>query len=286
MSPSLLAAPLLGALTTSPAQASEDVILSGMGSWNGTAVEPEVVMDSYQVVVNQLGLAVANKPMAPGETLGVYGFDLGVGSTVAFIDTKSVGGSASHWARVHEEGDPNSVLWIPWLQARKGLPLSLEIGANMGYLAFSRQTAFGGYGRWGAWEGYNPIPDLTFQLGYSGYVGNDELELGAFDFSATLGWTLPFGTLVGINQAQFSPFLGVGTVIVHAGPRIGDEEQLDLGITTVSGFKSSEHFDENYRHLNLDGGFRIVSGKFQLRMMVAFAPRQLTTLNAGLGWNY
>ena len=125
MSPSLLAAPLLVALTTSPAQASEDVILSGMGSWNGTAVEPEVVMDSYQVVVNQLGLAVANKPMAPGETLGVYGFDLGVGSTVAFIDTKSVGGSASHWARVHEEGDPNSVLWIPWLQARKGLPLSL-----------------------------------------------------------------------------------------------------------------------------------------------------------------
>ncbi len=268
-----------------PAAAAEDVVLSNLGSWKGTSVDQAVAADAYSAVVNQLGLSIANKPMAPGETLGVFGFDLGLSSTVAFIDTKEGGsGQPAPWARVHADGEPNAVLWIPWLQARKGLPLSLEVGGNLGYLAFSHQTIFAGYGRWGLWEGYHPIPDLCIQVGYAGYVGNDELELGALDYSATVGYTLPFGTLVGINQAQFSPYLGVGQVIVHAAPRLLEEEQQKIGIGEVSGFKSAAEFSDVYRHLNLAGGFRIVSGDVQLRLAVAFAPQQLTTLNGGLGF--
>lgn len=269
------------------AEAAEDVMLSALGEWQGLGVDPVVSAEAFQVVVNQLGLAVANKPMAPGETLGVYGFEVGVASTVAFTDTKEgSSGEPSPWARVHESGDPKAVAWIPWLQVRKGLPLSIEIGGNLGYIAFSRQTVFSGYGRWGLWEGYRPIPDLALQVGYSGLVGNDELELGALDWSMTLGYTLPFGTLVGINQARFCPYLGLGQVRVHAAPRLPDDDLADLGIGQVSGFKKSEHYDEAYGHLNLGGGFRIVSGQVHLLMAVAFAPGQLTTTTGGLGFTY
>ena len=285
-----LASPLLLGLVAclaAPARAAEDVRISALGSWDGSNVDPEVAYEAYATVVNELGLAIANKPMAPGETLGVYGFDVGLSSTIAFTDTKEgADGSPAPWARVHETGEPKAVAWIPWLQVRKGLPLSLELGANVGYLAFSRQTVFAGYGRWGLWEGYRPIPDLCVQVGYAGYLGNDELELGALDASATLGYTLPFGTLVGINQAQFSPYLGLGTVVVHAAPRISEEEQETLGVHKVSGFKKSDAFDEEYRHFNLGGGFRVVSGDIQLRMAVAWAPGQLTTLSGGLGFVY
>ncbi len=267
--------------------AAEDVVLSNLGTWNGSPVDDAVAADAYESVVNQLGLAISNKPIAPGETLGVFGFDVGVSSTVAFIDTKEgSSGQPSSWARVHEDGSPNAVMWIPWLNARKGLPLSLEIGGNLGYIAFSRQTIFSGYGRWGLWEGYHPIPDLSIQVGYSGYVGNNELELGALDYSATIGYTLPFGTLVGINQAQFSPFLGVGQVIVHAAPRVDESLQEDLGIGRISGFSKGEGFTEDLRHFALGGGFRVLSGSVQLRMSVQYAPGQLASINGGLGFVY
>jgi hypothetical protein len=267
--------------------AAEDVVLSQLGTWNGSAVDDLVAADAYQTVVNQLGLAIANKPMAPGETLGVFGFDVGLSSTVAFIDTKDTSSSdPSPWSRVHEDGQPNAVMWIPWLSARKGLPLSLEIGGNLGYVAFSRQTIFAGYGRWGLWEGYHPIPDLSVQVGYSGYVGNNELELGALDASVTIGYTLPFGSLVGINQAQFSPYFGVGQVIVHAAPRLDEQLQTDLGIGRISGFNKGEGFTEELRHLALSGGFRVLSGSVQLRMAAQFTPGQLTSINGGLGFVY
>jgi hypothetical protein len=268
------------------AVASEDVSLSVLGEWNGMGVDPTVSAAAYERVVNQLGLAVANKPVAPGETLGVFGFEVGLASTVAFNETREDSGDPSPWERVHEDGTPKAVMWIPWLQARKGLPASFEIGGNLGYIAFSHQTVFGGYGRWAPWEGYHPIPDLSFQVGYSGYVGNDELELGALDWSATLGYTLPFGTLVGINQAQFSPFLGLGQVIVHAAPRLSEEEQEALGIEKVSGFKGSDFYVDGYRHLNLAGGFRIVSGDVHLLLAASFAPGTLTSLSGGLGFTY
>ena len=283
-----LAVSSLGAVCFSgPATAAEDVVLSNLATWNGSPVDQAVAMDTYELVVNQLGLAISNKPMAPGETLGVFGFDVGLSSTVAFIDTKDgSSGQPSPWARVNETGEPNAVMWIPWLSARKGLPLSLEIGGNLGYIAFSRQTIFSGYGRWGLWEGYHPIPDLSIQVGYSGYVGNSELELGALDYSATLGYTLPFGSLVGINQAQFSPYLGVGQVIVHAAPRIDEDLQQELGIGRVSGFKKGEGYTDALRHLALSGGFRVLSGDVQLRMAVQFSPGQLTSINGGLGFVY
>ncbi len=269
------------------AVAAEDVVLSNLATWNGSPVDEAVAADAYGIVVNQLGLAISNKPMAPGETLGVFGFDIGMSSTVAFTDTKDGSqGQPSPWARVHESGEPNAVMWIPWLQARKGLPLSLEVGGNLGYVAFSRQTIFSGYGRWGLWEGYHPIPDFSIQVGYAGYVGNNELELGALDTSATIGYTLPFGSLVGINQAQFSPYIGVGQVIVHAAPRIDEGLQEDLGIGRISGFKNGEGFTDELRHLTLNGGFRVLSGDVQLRMAVQFSPGQLVTLNGGLGFAF
>lgn len=285
--PLLLGVLIVGSLFSEQALAAQDLSLSALGTWNGSMTTEIVAAEAYQTVISQLGVAIANKPIAPGETLGVNGFDFGVNSTVAFIDSKDLSSSQpSAWSRVSPEQDGAPVLWIPGLQARKGLPFSLEIGANAGIIAFTHQTVFGGYGRWGLIEGYKPIPDITLQIGYSGYVGNDELELGVMDTSVTLGYTLPFGTIVGINQAQFSPYLGAGTLKIHAAPRYAGTENPYIGATPVSGFKSSDNYDGAYSNFVLHGGFRIQNGDFQLRMLAAIAPGSLVSMNLGLGFIY
>ncbi len=280
---------VLGMLASGDASATwpDDIVLSELGTWNGATVEQDVPRTTFDFIVNELGTAIANKPTSPAETLGVNGFDIGLTSSLALIHSRDESSSdPSPWSRVHPDGTPQDMLWIPGIQVRKGLPLSLEMGASIGYISFSRQTVFGGWARWGLMEGYWPIPDFSIQLGYAGYVGNEELELGVMDTSITMGYTLPFGTVVGINQARFSPFIGAGLLRIHAAPRLDDQLEESLGLAPVSGFQGSDYYDPAFRHFSIQGGFMITNGDFRLRISTAITPDVLPTLNAGLGFTY
>lgn len=278
---------LLSLTTTALAAWPDDVVLSDLDQYNGERVtNTRAAGDGYEEVVRELGFAIANKPLAPGETLGVNGFDLSVYNTFAFITDEGTQDAPSGWERTHTDNDPSPVLWIPWVGVRKGLPLSLEAGLNFGYIGFSRQTAIGGYGRWAVVEGYRNAPDLTVQVGYTGYVGNEELELGVMDVNGTLGYTLPFGTLVGINSANFAPYIGAGFVRVRAAPRLSPDEQEELGIGTVSGFNTSDDYKEGFSPFTTHIGFRVLSGDFQVKVAGAFAPRVIPSLSFGIGFEY
>ena len=155
----------------------DDVSLRALGTIDGVATgDTRSARDAYEVVVRQLGVAVANPAMGAAETSGMHGFDIQLVNSVAFLDADSDRASnPAPWERVHTDGDPSGAMWLPGVNVRKGLPLGLEVGGRFSYVGFSRQTVVGGYGRWGLVEGYREWPDIVVQLGYSGYVGNDEL---------------------------------------------------------------------------------------------------------------
>jgi hypothetical protein len=285
------AGPLLVLLALSPGMAAaaspDDVTLSRLESWGNVPADPALALEAYHTVVNELGIAIANKPVGTAGTLGINGFDVGFSSTIAFVSSHDESlTKPSPWSRVDPTGEPAPVLWIPWVHARKGLPLSLEVGANLGYLAFTHQTALGGFARWGLVEGYAPVPDISIQIGYAGYVGNDEMELGVMDLSGTVGYTLPFGSVVGINHSRFSPYLGVGRNRVHAAPRLSEEQQADIGISKVSGFQGSKAYDPAFEHTTVDAGICIWSRDFELRVAATWTPDTLVTVTGGFGWNY
>ncbi|MCP4808396.1 MAG: hypothetical protein GY913_06190 [Proteobacteria bacterium] len=279
---------LLATLTT--AEAADDVdltLLSHRGE--NPVVDPTENLADYQTVVQELGVAVANKPMNPAETLGVNGFEVGIASTLAFNSNKGVDGSLSPWDRVNEDGDASNGLWIPWVMVRKGLPLSAEVGANLGWVGFSRQTIFGGYGRIAPLEGYKQAPDVAFQIGYAGYVGNDQIELGAMDWSGTLSYTLPFGTLLGINSASFAPYAGAGQVILHAQSKLDADLAQNLGITPVSGFKNTDAYDATdpqWRKARIHGGMRIVSRTFHMKLGATWTPQVMPEIHVGMGFTF
>ena len=156
----------------------------------------------------------------------------------------------------------------------------------MGYIAVSRQTTMGGYFRAAPLEGYRNMPDVVLQVGYTGYVGNDQLELGTLDVSGTVGYAIPFGRVVGVNNAKIAPYLGFGGLKIHARPNLSEEEQASLGISEVSGFQDSDFYDESFSLWQLHGGFRINSGAFSFRGAASWVPSGLVTLNVGMGFVY
>lgn len=278
---------LLISVFSAPAAAAypDDVVLSQMDSWRGSPVDDAgKIRDSYSVVVRQLGAGIMNAPIAPSETLGLNGFDVAATNTFAFLSARGATiNQPAPWERVHVDGNPSHVMWRPGVTVRKGLPLSLEVGANWSWIGFSRQTAFGGFGRWSLFEGWRQAPDVTMQLGYTGYVGNDELELGALDGNLSVGYTLPIGYLIGINQADIAPFGGIGFLRLNAAPVLSAETESQLGIGPVSGMKNNDAYAEGYNLLTTHLGVRIRSGDFHLTTSGSIVAKALPTINVAVG---
>lgn len=286
---------LLPALAWSPAalaQWPDDVTPSALSSFDGEPVTSlDISRQSYEQVVRELGAIIANKPTSVAHTSGLEGFDVSFQNTIGFIEANGDkgGGTPVAWERTHAEGDPSHALWIPRVVVRKGLPLSTEVGASMGYVAFSNQTVFSAFGRVGLVEGYRQFPNVVIQGGYSAYMGNPELDLGVMDMSATIGYSFPFGRFAGINEADFSPWFGVGWLQMNAVPTLDQEVQEELGIRAVSGFKSKDHFVEGFRPATLSLGTRLRSGDVQMTLagtLTTTKDRATPTLEVGLGYVY
>lgn len=253
-----------------------------------TSAEVDYVEIGYQTMVRELGVAIANKPMAPAETLGANGFQVGLHNTFAFIRTGSNDGThPTGWDLAAADESPPIALFIPSLSVRKGLPLSFELGATASWVGMTRTGVLGAYGRWAPLEGFRRVPDVALQVGYAGYIGNDELEVGVLDMSATVGYSLPFGVTEGIHQAVFSPYVGIGFNQIHAAPRTDlSKTDLEGRVTELSSVQTDPNYLEGMAPVQIAGGFRIQNGDFAATISGTYSPSLIATVNVGLGFVY
>jgi hypothetical protein len=282
---------LLGVGSPALAAWPDDVQLGQLQSFDGeNFTNVAANRAAYEQVVRELGAVIANKASAPAGTSGLAGFDVALTSTVGFIDANGDDDSEpAPWERTHADGDPAHVAWVPGISVRKGLPMSLEVGANLGYVAFSQQSSFGGYGRWGVVEGYRQFPDFTMQVGYAGYLGNDELELGVMDVSWTLGYEFPFGRNPKYRTSAIAPWVSGGFMRINAAPLLDAESQQDLGVRPVSGFKGKDSYVDGFAPATISAGARLRSGDVQMLLshtLVTTKDRPMSTLHAGIGYLY
>ena len=157
----------------------------------------------------------------------MIGWEVSASSQFWFIQAKERDSEPSPWDRAWADEDPPEYLVVPTIGVRKGLPLSTEAGFNVGWVAGSSTGVVQGYGRLAVLEAYRPAPDLSVQVGYSGYIGNDEVELGVLDLGITLGTTALTGTIPGVNTAEISPWVNFSTLRISASPRGIDPEVLE-----------------------------------------------------------
>jgi hypothetical protein len=274
----------IAALLLPPAIA-DDVVLSSMQEHGGERVVAPIT-DDYLALLREIATAVANKPQGTADTLGAYGFELTASNTLAFIHARQPDESPTPWERAVTDEVAPDFLFIPHLQARKGLPMSLEVGMSGGWIGSSNQGTFGGFGRSGLLEGYKPSPDVSVQLGYAGYIGNDELELGVWDIGISLGSTFAFGSVRGVHSGTFSPFLNYTTLRVSAQPLLDEAVEEAIGAIPVSGKKNTEEYEPAMVIPQFSGGFQLENGTFLFRLIATWAPSTIATTTVGVGFRY
>lgn len=283
-----LLAPLLAAVALAAPQARaafpEDVTISQLDQYQGNSVADEDVQEAWRTIVRDLGTGLANKPQG-GSTLGIDGFDLSLGSTFIFVDGNRYQGGPTAWERAREGNQPAGAVWVPELMVRKGLPLSLEAGAHVGWVGFTRQGAVGGYGRFAPLEGHPKLPEVAFQGGYTGYVGNDELELGVTDLSLSVGKTVAFAARQQARNGTIHPFAAVALNRIRATPLLSPERLGELGIGPLTADKKdTETFDPDMRQVLVNLGVRIVSGDVGFKVGAAVPLQAAPTLDASVGY--
>ena len=266
-----------------PAEAAwpEDVTLSAMAEYKGVATIAPLT-DDYRDLIGELGTAVANKPIAAPRTLGAYGFDVSMDNSFAFTKAKGDDANPSPWQRAHADNDPMPFIFAPSLTVRKGLPLSFEVGASMSWLGGSRQGSFSGFVRAAIVEGYKPFPDVTVQVGYSGYVGNDELELGVMDLGISVGSSYAYGASPGMRHGLFMPYANFTLLRVSAHPILDDATT-----STIGAVRYTSKDGEGPILLPRAGvGIMVTSNNVAFRVAIAWAPATIATLTTGMGFSF
>lgn len=251
---------------------------------DGAAVAPDTARGQLGIIAAELAGAIANQPLAPARTLGVAGFELSAGLTLAFIDKSADDdGAPSGWQLADIDEDPGAATVLPTLTVRKGLPGSVEVGARSSWLASTRQGVVGVFARAAPVEGYEPWPDLSFQVGYSAYVGNPELKLSTVDLSASLGGTFAFGSYPGIRQAQFSPYIG-GGVVLPTGRTVLDE--IDSEAFYAGDSSASPEKLQLSAQPKIHGGLQVTNSTVLFRMVGGWSPQSAPTFHAGMGFMF
>ena len=278
----------LGVAVPSAAEAAwpEDVVLSEMTEFDGEIIlDEELLGAAYRQLVMEMGTVVANKPTMPAETLGANGFAFDAGTSFVMTEAIDRKGEPSPWDRTHVDEDAGPYKVVPTFTARKGLPLSTEVGLTAGWIGGSTAGMLSGYGRVAVFEGYKPIPDVSLQLGYGGLVGNDELDVSTLDLGVTLGSTYAVGHLPGVNNGQISPWLNFTTMRVSANAVLDEETSQAIGAVRFQR-SETEEFQAPIVVPRFGFGAQFTSSGVFLRLSASWAPATVPELSTGLGFTF
>ncbi len=150
----------------------------------------------FHQLAEDLGAAFSYKPLAPADTLGPLGFDVGAaltGTSLANTDAvqKAVGGSTVF-----------STLPVPSLRAIKGLPLNIDVGVMYSHIPSSPINLYGGELKWAILPGDIALPAIALRAAVTTISGASQVgfETVSADVSISKGFLLA------------TPYVGVGTV--------------------------------------------------------------------------
>lgn len=151
----------------------------------------------FKLLSEDLGAALSYKALAPAESQGLLGFDVGVEVTA----TKFFNGSVMDLAM---GGSAPSYLPILKVHAHKGLPLGFDVGAMISKVPGSNIKLLGAELRYALTEGGTVTPAVGIRATMSTLSGVDQLDLETqgLELTVSKGFTL------------LTPYVGVGKVRV------------------------------------------------------------------------
>jgi hypothetical protein len=225
---------LVAALWSTPRDGAAnpyDISLRGLGRPPTNAPLSDPVVRRYKNLTSELVFALAPRPLAPAETLGMSGFEFSLVSTTADINETATYWQGQPGSPVFEGALPThgnrgvpSLFWVPTVHIRKGLPLSTEVGINASYLAWSEMVLLGVEGKVALHESYvRWVPALSARGAVGRLFGSSDLDIVTIE--ADLLASLPFG--VG-GMVQLTPYAGYGFLFAHVNSQVLDETPYEV----------------------------------------------------------
>lgn len=268
----------------------EDVTLSAMTTFEGRPQTDQSVLSAdYGQVVRELAAAISTHTIMPPSTLGLKGFEVTFDTNIAFVDVyRHTTNIPAPWERVHVNGQPGNVHYSPGLTVRKGLPFSIELGMTGRWIGESRQGIFGGFIRVGAMEDFAPWPDLGVNLGYTAYIGNDELEMGVFTLGGSIGKAFDVGPKGGLRSARITPFADVALLVAYAAPLLDDATAEAIGAVPFGhpGRNANLEPQPPITMARFSGGVEVKASYFVLRLSGGYTINALANVAVAVGFNY
>lgn len=150
----------------------------------------------FKDLTKELGSAIAYRNLAPAEPLGITGFDVAAQVSAVNFDSNS-----SFWKQATGGSVPNYVAY-PSIRARKGLPLSIDVGAMYTYVPGTDIKVYGVEVSKAILDGSMATPALGVRGTYSKLVGVKDLTLQTAGIDASISKGFLFLT----------PYAGAGMV--------------------------------------------------------------------------
>ncbi len=201
-----------------------------------------------------LALAFAPAFEDQAQTTGQAGFEVGVGTQVAYARL-----SEQEWPSQGTlgTGAPPQALFIPTVTVRKGLGGSVELGAAASFLAGSHTVGLSGQVRWAPIEGLYGVPDVALRAWASHLIGAQEMNLsfGGADILVSKS----FGVA---GTVRLQPYAQYGLTLVDASTSAIDFNPGSEDPANPSADDRSFHriaFWENRYH-RIAVGVRMVAG--------------------------
>lgn len=233
------------------------VLLSGAGpvlaSDNDIVLSPTLAQDTFNTLVDELGMATAYAPFSPAETLGVTGFELGASVTMVKIDE-------AVWNEALSDADAPSLFPVPRLMLRKGLPLGIDIGASYTSVPGSNITVIGGELRKSLIEGTTAVPAVSVLGHFSNLDGVDDLDLSTY------------GIDLGISKgfAVFTPYGGIGQVWYEGTEHVSSLTLDSRDSTETRGYLGMRVGFLPFMNLTAQADFTSAVNSYTLRLNLGF----------------
>jgi hypothetical protein len=132
-----------------------------------------------RLLSEDLGAALSYKPLAPAEPLGITGFDIGVSANATSLEHAAV------LEKVTSSSAPSTIV-ISRIQAIKGLPLNIDIGASYAAVPGSNIRLIGIEAKYAILAGSVATPALAIRGSYTRLSGVDQLAFNTRGIDVSL----------------------------------------------------------------------------------------------------
>lgn len=169
--------------------------IAGRASAKDLSFSTGISQSSFKLLVEDAGAALSYKNTAPASPLGILGFEIAAEMTALNVH------GADYWDAAMG-GNAPSTLVVPKLRARKGLPLSIDVGLMYAMAPSSNVQVIGGEVSYALMDGGVALPALGVRATYTKLLGVDELDVqtAGIDASISKGFVI------------FTPYAGAGAL--------------------------------------------------------------------------